>query len=70
MPNANVSNPAQLSLFNTPLPDQGGIYWYMAGLPAKGLPAPCVECLKFIAQMTDGELVALRERAILQFVPN
>jgi hypothetical protein len=51
----------------TTLPEHGGIFWYMGGVPASKLPPPCVECLKFIAKMTAQDNLRLIEQVNQEF---
>jgi hypothetical protein len=53
----------------TTLPEHGGIFWYMGGVPSSKLPAPCVECLKFIAGMTAQDNLQLLEQVNKEFTP-
>jgi hypothetical protein len=54
---------ARLMVDQAKLPEQGGMYWFMGGVPPSQLPKPCAECIRFLAQLTDGELTRLAQRA-------
>jgi len=60
---------ARIMLEQAKLPEQGGVYWFMGGVSAPQLPRPCAECIRFLAQLTDGELTGLITRAKKQGSP-
>lgn len=56
-------NVSEVGLGHGVLPEQGSLFWVLGGVPVRKLVPPCVECIRFLAGLTEEESAALIGRA-------